>query len=252
MRLWNACLPMVLIFCPAVVVAASLRDAGDGAHLFAYWPKEGQRQRFDEGYRKHLEWHRAHRDPLVWYGWYVSSGERVGMFIDGSFGAPFAAFDRRVALKEDAEDAARTFSPFATEAFRSSYRLRREFSTGFPLERWEPTKAVQVFHYRLHPGTKARFENVLRATHTLLADGKEMPTLTSYELVAGGEAPGYILMVAREGWASYEGFQGELEQLLERAPDADRLREDLRASVREAKSEIWSYRADLSLIPPGD
>ena len=26
MRLWNACLPMVLIFCPAVVVAASLRD----------------------------------------------------------------------------------------------------------------------------------------------------------------------------------------------------------------------------------
>lgn len=251
MRPWSICLIAAMIFqpWPATAVAAGMRDAGDAAHLFAYWPKEGQEERFDEAYRKHLEWHRARRDPLVWYGWYVSSGDRVGMFIDGSFGAPFAAFDQRVAPKEDAADAARTFSPLATDAFRSSYRLRRELSTGFPLEQWNPSKSVQVFHYVLHPGTKQRFENVLRAARGVVAGMEGAPAFTSYELVAGGDVPGYMLMVARDGWAGHEGFPGDLERLLERVPGAGKLRDDLLASVREARTETWNYREDLSLIP---
>src|SRR5688500_15061252 len=99
MRLLIPGLLGLLLLCnapPAIAQADSLKDSGDAAHLFAYVPKDGDEARFDEGYRTHLDWHRDKRDPLVWYGWYVANGERVGMFIDGSFGAPFAAFDQRV------------------------------------------------------------------------------------------------------------------------------------------------------------
>ena len=136
------------------------------------------------------------------------------MFIDGSFGAPFAAFDQRVDPKNDAADAVRTFVPFATDAFRATYRVRREFSTGFPLEQWQPSKSVQVFHYRLRAGTQARFENVLRVAREALGRMADAPAHTWYELVVGGEAPGYMLMVVRESRADYGRHDGTLERLI--------------------------------------
>lgn len=238
---------------PAVAQAkASLKDSGDAAHLFAYIPRENDKARFDEGYRAHLDWHRDKRDPLVWYGWYVANGERVGMFIDGSFGAPFAAFDQRVDPKNDAADAVRTFVPFATDAFRTTYRVRREFSTGFPLEQWQPSTSVQVFHYTVRAGTQARFENVLQAVRETLGHMEHAPAHTWYELVVGGGTPGYMLMIAREGWADYGRHDGNLERLIAASGDREterRLLDDLAAAVVEVKSETWSYRKDLSYIP---
>lgn len=112
MRFLSACLLLAALLpgahaASAAHPAASTRDSGDAAHLFGYWTRPGQREAFDEGYRRHLAWHRQAGDPLVWYGWYVSDGKRAGMFVDGSFGAPFAAFDRRVDPAGDGADAAR-------------------------------------------------------------------------------------------------------------------------------------------------
>ncbi len=232
--------------------AQTTRDSGDAAHLYGYFAKPGMGAQLDEGYRTHLRWHKARRDPLVWYGWYVGHGDRVGMFIDGSFGAPFAAFDKRVDPAGDGADAQKNFSPYAQTAFRASYRLRRELSTGFPLEQWKPSKSVQVFHYSVRPGTAARFERAVRAARESLLRQADAPSHTWYELIVGGETPGYMLMVARDGWAGY-GARGEsLEWLVAGVPDTARrqgLLEDLAASVAEAKVETWDYREDLSLIP---
>ena len=236
----------------AIASAAEGHDRGDAAHLFGYVPKQGVDARFDEGYRKHLEWHRGKRDPLAWYGWYVTSGERAGMFIDGSFGAPFAAFDRRVDPAGDAADAARNVTPFATPAFRASYRLRREFSTGFPLEQWQPSRNVQVFRYTLHPGAGRRFEAVLRALHEQLQQDRDAPMHTWYELVSGGPSPGYLLMVARDDWQSYDSHGDGMEALLAAVEDAGRgagLLDEYAASVTSVESEGWSYREDLSYFP---
>lgn len=222
----------------------STRDSGDAAHLFAYWPKKGMEERFDEGYRNHLQWHRGKRDPLVWYGWYVYDGERAGMFVDGSFGAPFAAFDHRVDPAGDGADGDRNVTPYADTAFRASYRVRRELSTGFPLEQWKPSKRAQVFHYTLHPGARARFERALSAARANLAKRAGAPAYTWYEKVTGGAAPEYMLMVARDGWKSYDEHAVALDEQVgqERLPD-------LAAAVDEVRVETWLYREDLSLIP---
>src|SRR5258706_9722604 len=86
----------LLLIVPEPCAAQPARGpAGQAAFLFAYHLKPGMQASFDEGYRRHLAWHQGKRDTLVWYAWYVTSGERTGLFIDGSFGAPFAAFDQR-------------------------------------------------------------------------------------------------------------------------------------------------------------
>jgi hypothetical protein len=235
----------------AAQMPASLRDSGDAAHLFAYMPKPGQRDRFDAGYRAHLQWHRGQRDPLVWYGWYVDDGEHAGMFVDGSFGAPFAAFDARVDAEGDGADAARNVMPHADARWRSSYRLRRELSTGFPLEQWRPTSRMQVVHYRVHMGMRRRFERAVAAARSALVRDRDAPAYTWYERVAGGGTPEYLLTIARADWASYDRHVDDLEVLVADGggAQADALLADLAASVSEADTETWEYRPDLSLIP---
>ena len=244
--------PLAMILClllatPATAAdAAGARDSGDAAHLFGYRAHPGARERFDAGYRRHLQWHRAHRDPLVWYGWYVADGPRAGMFVDGTFGAPFAAFDRRIDPEGDASDAAANVNAHADAVLRASYRVRRELSTGLPLERWQPSPAMQVLHYRLRPGGQARFERALAAAHERLRGVPDAPAHTWYEKLTGGPLPEFMLLVAREGWAEYDIQPATgLEALLHGSPALD----DLAASVEGLEAETWTDRADLSLIP---
>ncbi len=245
MRLRALFLLALALSAPAAAQSsASTRDSGDAAHVFAYWPKKGMEDRFDAGYRTHLQWHRSRRDPLVWYGWYVYDGDRAGLFVDGSFGAPFAAFDHRVDPAGDGADADRNVTPYADTAFRASYRVRRELSTGFPLEQWKPTKRVQVFRYTLHAGTRTRFERALSAARANLAKQAGAPVYTWYEKVVGGAAPEYMLMVARDDWKSYDEHSVALDDLV----GPERL-QDLAAAVDEVRVETWLYREDLSLIP---
>jgi hypothetical protein len=223
----------------------SLRNSGDAAHLFGYVPKPGMEAQFDAGYRRHLEWHRTHADPLVWYGWYVTHGPRMGTFIDGSFGAPFAAFDQRVAIADDVRDADRNVTPYADAAFRTVYRVRRDLSTATPLEEWKPTAMVQVHTYKVRLGKAKQFEQIV----------KRMPKLgafTWYEGVGGTDSE-YVLMVARDGWANFDS-PGDLEGVLATIEDPTTRRELLSgyaAFVEDVTSEIWRYRSDLSLIPSG-
>jgi hypothetical protein len=231
----------------------SMRDSGDAAHLFGYLPKDGMRAQFDAGYRKHLEWHATHADPLVWYGWYVTHGPRAGMFIDGSFGAPFAAFDQRVAPADDAKDAERNFMAFAQPTFRAAYRVRRDLGTGTPLERWQPTQLVDVHRYRIKLGRSSHFELLAKRMRTALeASGEKDVAYTWYQGVAGTATPEYMLMVARKGWAGFDAAPGDLEGVLATLDDATTRREllmGLAASVDEVTGEVWQYRSDLSLIP---
>ena len=228
------------------------RNTGDAAHLFGYTPKPGMEAQFDAGYRKHLEWHRAQHDPLVWYGWYVTHGPRMGTFIDGSFGAPFAAFDQRVAPAEDAKDNERTFFPYAQPVFRNVYRVRRDLSTATPLEKWEPTSMIEVHTYKVKPGKSYQFEQIARRVRGVTAASNAKGIHTWYEGVGGTGTKEYLLMVARDGFAAFDAGPADLESVLSTIDDATARRELLSAyasAIDEVTSELWRYRSDLSLIP---
>lgn len=225
----------------------ALAQEGLAAHFYFYRPAAGKQQAFEQGYRRHLAWHRQHRDPLAWYGWTIESGARAGQFVDASVGEPFAAFDRRVDLAGDAADAARNVLPFVTPLARPTYVLRPALGTDAPLERRRPTAAMQVMVFHLRPGYEARFEHAVLAARRALEASPGAPAHTWYRLVAGGEAPQYLLLIARHGWAGYDRFEGNLADLL--AGDEAALA-DYAAAVRTVDVETWRYRPELSLLPP--
>lgn len=233
------------------VARARTPQPGPAAFLFEYRIPAGQADAFDEAYRRHLSWHRQAGDPLNWFGWYVATGERVGLFVDGTFGIPFASFDARVDPKGDAADFEATVGRLAIPASRLVYRLRPDLSTARTLEDAKPSGTVEVTHLHGRPGSADRIEEALRRIRKSMTGDSIAPAFTWYQLVAGGEQPGYLLMIPREGWRDYEQDpRSGLDLLLGRVtPDGrSEAASILRNDVVRQTSETWSYRADLSLL----
>jgi len=216
------------------------------AHFFVYRLMPGAEAKFEDGYRRHLDWHRKHHDSLAWYGWTIEDGEREGYFVDASVGEPFAAFDHRVDVAQDGADFRVNVTPYATPVARPTYVLLRDLSFGTPLESHKPSDIVQVTYFQLRPGAEARFEHAMQAMHRALAASPEAPAHTWYRLVTGGNQPQYMLMVARENWASYDHFNRSVSDLL--ANDEAALR-DFTDAVQTSTTESWHYRTELSNLP---
>jgi hypothetical protein len=222
---------------------------GEAAFLFAYEPKPGHEEQFDAGYRRHLEWHRQHRDPLPWYGWYVATGERTGMFVDGSFGITFAAFDERVEPGQDAANFAETTAPHGDTAYRKILRLMPRLGTATRLEDREPSSRIEVVTYFVRPGQTAAFESGLEKLATAVGDSR---AFTVYRQLSGGMQPAYLIMFPREGFGYFDENGASLDALIRTELDAEPERElldVLSRSVRHAHSETWRYRDDLSYLP---
>lgn len=237
----------LLIAALACLLIAPVRaQQGPAAHFFVYQVNPGAQAKFEDGYRHHLGWHRSHHDPLVWYGWTVSDGKRDGYFIDASVGEPFAAFDHRVDVEQDGADFRASVTPYVTPQAQLAYQLLPELSYGTPLEKRQPSDAVQVTYFDLRPGMQSRFEHALQAARRVLASTPAAPPHTWYRLVSGGDTPRYMLMVARANWASYDGFRKDVADLL--ANDQNALR-DFTDAVRSSSTESWKYHPDLSNLP---
>ena len=219
--------------------------AGNAAHFFVYRMEPGAAAKFEDGYRRHLGWHRAHRDPLAWYGWTIEDGERSGYFVDASVGEPFAAFDRRVDVAGDGADFRANVAPHATPMGQPAYVLLRAVSTGTPLENRKPSATMQVTHVHVRLGMEARFERALAVARQALQKEPGAPAHTWYRLVTGGDSAQYMLLVARDRWASYDGFERSLGSLLANDEAAQR---DIGDAVQSATTETWRYRAELSAL----
>ena len=219
--------------------------SGDAAHFYVYRMQPGAAEKFEDGYRHHLDWHRAHRDPLSWYAWTIEDGERSGYFVDASVGEPFAAFDHRVDVAGDGADFRANVAPYATPMGQPAYVLLRAVSTGAPLENLKPSATMQVTHVHVRLGMEARFERALARVHQNLQKEQDAPAHTWYRLVTGGDTAQYMLLVARDGWSGYDRFERSLGSLLAGDEAAQR---DMAESVQSATTETWRYRAELSAL----
>lgn len=225
---------------------------GEAAQLYVYKLKEGMQQLFEEGYKRHLAWHRQHEDSLVWYGWMVTSGERRGYFINGTFGNRWQAFDERVDLAGDRADAMLNVAPYAEPISISSFRYRSDLSTSPFLEERVPTSRLRVFYYYLHPGAEHRFDEVIKQLMAALRQTEPAPPQAWYQLLEGGEYPCYVLMIPQQHWADYEEEEASLTaQVISNLSStaADAALATITQVVRRVYSETWSYRADLSYFP---
>lgn len=211
---------------------------GRAAFLFDYRIEPGRQSLFDAGYRRHLAWHADKGDRLVWYAWYVVAGNRVGEFVDGTFGTTFEAFDHRVDVAGDVKDFAENAAPFATPLRRSAWELVPDLGTDRTLEERRPSPILEVVHVTARPGAGKAFEARLRKTRERLEATGDPLAYAWYRLVVGGREPGWLLLVSRNGWSDWARSPVDLDAWLGGG--------DL---VTGIESEVWVYRPDLSYFP---
>ena len=245
-RLTPAAFAVAVLTVAALPLASPLAAQSVGGMLYAYRPHDGERARFDEEYRAHLEWHRAAGDTLSWYGWDIVAGRRMGEFVDGTFGIAFAALDHRVDPAGDAAHAARSFLPHARATGQWVVRLRPELGTAAPLEaRTQGGELVEVVRYTLPLIHQARFEAVLHRVRENAERAGLLP-YTVYETVAGGTDAEFAVFVWRGGMAEFDDDARDPTSAIRRALPAEF------ATALRAESELWRLRRDLTLIPGRD
>jgi len=64
---------------------------------------------FEEGYKRHLGWHRQNGDSWSWNGWTIISGDATGYFVDGTFFHAWSDLDSPVSPAADGADNAVTW-----------------------------------------------------------------------------------------------------------------------------------------------
>ena len=231
----------------AATTTASSLPAPTAGFLYSYELTDPTK--FEAGYKDHLEWHKTKRDHLVWYGWRVVAGSRVGAFVDGTFGAPFDAIDRRPDLKGDAAHFAEHVGPYGKPIDYEVFALMPAASTNFSLEQREPSAMLDVYYIEPRADAADEFELTLTA---LAARGRGRGTkaLTWYRGLVGTELPLYLLLVPRSNWADLSNRKGAFPNWIAAqygGSPADGTK--LGLAIAKVRSEVWLYRADLSYFP---
>lgn len=209
--------------------------AGPFARMVVIQPKPGQSAAFEQGYQRHLEWHKGANDRWTWYGWSFVLGDRLGMFMDGTFGHAAANFDAAVQPAGDAADNAANVVPHADFLSHGVFRRLESASVGQPLPDASPFLAMAT--YTVAPGEETAFERQLVAGASAPSNtGRAAPRFTWYRLQVGGAAGQYVLMRAVPSF----GAAAELPEVLPAGA---------KSLVRGVRTELLRFRADMSYIP---
>jgi len=158
------------------------------ARIVVIKPKPGQNAEFEAGYKRHLEWHRRNQDPWQWYGWTFVLGERLGQFMDGTFGHTAAGFDSAIKPAEDGADNAINVTPYADFVSHGVYERLDALSRGTPLPDTSPFLVLNTYHV-VH-GQESAFERAWQR----VSSKANIERATWYKLRLGGTGSQYILM----------------------------------------------------------
>ncbi len=231
--------------------ALAQETPGTVARIGVFEPKPGAAAQFEQGRKKHFEFHRKENDTWSWFTWEVISGEHEGTYITGTFGHQWKDFDAWEKLdRADTADANANMGPSLESESTAYYELIPDASR--PPAGKEPSPMIQVTHFYVKPAGVEAFVAAIKEAKTAL-DKAGWPSHSFwYRLVNGGEGPEFVLVAARASWA-------------EMAPPAKSLAETLAGVLGPQKavavihavmgntsrtySELLRYRPDLSYVP---
>ncbi len=224
---------VVLLLLPAFVERADAQGPATSTAItrtFELRARPGFESQLDEGYRRHLDWHRGAGERWAWYLWEVTNGDRAGLYVDGTFGHAWADFDASVDPPGDAANNDLNVEPFATRAANHVWRLRPELR-GLAVD---PEKAPLVLRseYRVRAGGESAFESALGRLRSV-ADAP----YAVFELVSGGESPTYVVWMPAETWSQAGTVSDRMAGVMR----------TLAASAAMTRAELWRFRPDLSL-----
>lgn len=208
---------------------------------FTVWqPKETLATAFQRGYQQHLKWRKTAGDPWEWYGWYVTSGPRVGWFIDASFNHAWSDFDgRAVDQTEQTVDLNSNVLPYAD--IRSTYKafyLKDQSIANSGSLRSKMLRMVTIRVTDMPAAVRVvdRYKNSFRSN-------SDVTTLMTFKVVDGGNANQLIMLIGSNSWEQYGKTENILDQL-------NNIENTLKLKTIDGiTSETLLYTQDMSLAP---
>jgi len=150
-----------------------------------------------------MQFHRAQKDTWTWGTWLIQTGDNAGTYVTSSCGHAWKDFDEWEARmgKADLADAAINLAPYSAGGSNSFDVYRADMSLAPANQPPAPMTSVAV--YVLHPGTAPDFIAAIKKINDALGKQADWPKTAGWlQLVNGGEAPTFVLLSARQNWAT--------------------------------------------------
>ncbi len=178
---------------------------------FTMWqPREGQSVAFQRGYLQHLKWRRTAGDAWEWYGWHITSGPRIGWFIEGTFSHAWSDFDSRpFDVGEETASLHQTVLPHAdVRSLYKAYFLKDQSIANSASLRSRLIRMVTIRVTDLPAAIRVvdRYKNSFRSN-------SDITTLMAYKVIDGGNANQLILLIGSNSWEQYGKTENILDQL---------------------------------------
>ena len=229
---------MTVAVCAGMGVLAAVEQQSTVARIVVWEPKPGMTKEMEEGYKHHLEWHRRNDDRWAWDGWTITSGDRYGYFVDGTFFRTWNELDNPVAPTADAADNAVNVLPYASVRSASVYDELRGLSNLRPDELQLP---LMTFCYvDVAPGRNAEFESAIEK-----AVSEDKHRLPHAIFRSATDASRYLVMLPGEHASSLREHAEFLSRMLQAAAHEGHGA----ALVEHVRAETARRRPELSYAP---
>jgi hypothetical protein len=157
---------------------------------------DGHSVDWEEGYIRHLDWHKQAKDPFAWYSYSVwASSERQRWIVYATFGHTAADLSNPVSPAEDERDNLVNVLPHAQFLGNGIYEFLPALSRGNGVP--TPTLRAEYATVDVTLGQAKAFEAAIAAEQSRL----QGETLW-YRLVVGGSTPRYVRLRPRASLAA--------------------------------------------------
>jgi hypothetical protein len=196
---WLGILTMTLIAGVArAVPGVAQTERGPYARIAIMRAIDGHGVEWEEGYIRHLEWHRRVKDPFNWYSYSIwASSERQRWIIYATFGHAASSLSNPILPADDERDNVVNVLPHAQFLGNGIYEYLPALSRGNRHGVPTPVARAEYTTVELTQGSSKAFETALAT---------EQPTLQGetlwYRMVAGGEPPRYVRLRPRASLAA--------------------------------------------------
>ena len=215
--------------------------------------RPGMTRQYEEGRKKHMDWHRQQNDAWSWYTWEILTGEDTGAYVIGTFGHQWSELDGRTKFEAaDNADAINRMGKALASEMQCYYRFRADLSPSTPSS--EPAPLATVTHFLLNPdGLNDFVESAKKVSEGIKKTNYPMSGASRwYQLVNGGPSPHIVLVGDRANWAAFEpATQKSLDAMMEEAYGKEQgaaILSTLRKAIRSVSTESIRYRPDLSYV----
>lgn len=244
---------IVALSLAAIPVYAQSRP-GNIVRVFETRTKPGMGAQYEEGRKRHMDFHRKAGDSWTWNTWQVETGDRAGTYLtatDTHAWKDFDTWDQKLGAADDA-DGAKNLAPYSDGGGNQFYVFLPNVSRLEP-GATTPSPMAQLIWFQLNMWGEEGFMNQIKKIHEAIGKTNWPAHYYWYMLVDGGEGPTAVLVLPLKGWADMEEPDPSFPMMLEKAygrTEATAILDGLNHITRSTRTETIRYRPDLSYSPP--